>query len=75
MTMPGAAAAQARYDAQEPPDEVECRFCDGSEKVAVLKVEGCYGDAVDWPYELDDQLVPCPCCLAGTPLAREVNDD
>ena len=72
--MQGFPAAQARYDAQEPPDPVECRFCDGGDLVTVVRVRGSYNGETDWPSEIDEPEVPCPYCLAGTPL-RSTDDD
>ena len=74
MTMQDLATAQARYDVPEPPDKVECCFCDGPGVVVAVRVRGSYDDEADWPTGLDEPEVPCPYCLAGTPLQRSLDN-
>ena len=76
MTMQGLSEAQGRYDAQEPPGEVECTFCEGVRSCRILKVQGCNDDVADWPEHLDIVAdAPCPYCLEGRPLQRSRGDD
>ena len=75
MSLQDLATAQGRYDAQEPPDEVECRFCDGGREVIVVRVQGGYQDVVDWPEDLEYPLAPCPQSLPFGRIGRAADLD
>ena len=75
MSLQDLATAQGRYDAQEPPDEqLECGFCENEEVGFVTKVF-IGGKEKTWPeWQAKVREVPCPYCLAGTPLARSLEN-
>jgi len=60
--------AQSHYDAMEPPEEEECRICDGTARVVVAAILDVDGKEHPWPvgYAPDGPEIECPWCGSGT---------
>ena len=60
--------AQAHYDAMEPPEEQECRVCDGQGRVVVASILDVDGKEHPWPPEVhrgEGPEIECPFCGYG----------
>lgn len=68
MTFP---ATQPEPVATEPPEEKECRFCDGQGEVTVLELGDCEGRAYGYGPDAENPSTPCPVCKLGMTLNGE----
>lgn len=64
--------AQAQYDAQEPPEERECRFCDGQGVVVVSELKDAGGVRYSFSAQTELPSMPCPICVTGLEVGVEI---